>query len=428
MQKGVAYRKGLRYNPQPNESHIGKESKFMGMRSKGEGTIYKNAKGYFIAQYYDNNGKRKSISGKKESEVRKKLRQALTALDEGSYVDTPNVTLGNFMKDYLENYKANEIQRTTLDSYKEYLEYYLYPDEISKLKLDKVTTDKLQKFYNGMLKQGLSSRTVRSLFSILNGGFESAKKRKLISYNPNSDVIKPRKVKKEIEPPTLEEVQKFLEYMKDDKYYALWRIYVMYGLRRSEALAISKNDINFETGELFLRHSLGYVRNTALESSNRKKIYVLKNDMKNSASVATLMLDKETLEAIKKTLDWQEKKKKENEAIYRKTILFMTSDNKFISVENDLIFTKEDGDFIAGRRVKEWMDKAFEELQLEHKRVHDLRHFFGTEMMKRTNNLVLTSRLMRHSLTSTTSDIYLHYSDKDKEVALDKLHSAIDNL
>ena len=398
----------------------------MGIRSKGEGTIYKNAKGYFIAQYYDSNGKRKTISGKRESEVRKKLRQALTALDEGTYVDTPNVTLGNFMKDYLENYKANEVQRTTLDSYKEYLEIYLYPYDISKVRLDKITTDKMQKFYNDMSKRGLSSRTVRYTFSIINGGFENARKRNLISLNPNRDVIKPRKVKREIEPPTVEEMKKFLEYMKNDKYYALWRIYILYGLRKSEALAISTQDINFETGEVFLRHSLGYIQNTGLEDSKRKKIHVLKNDMKNSSSVAKLVFDKETLEAIKHTLKWQAEKRKENEPIYRKQILFMTSDNRFALVENNLIFTKEDGDFIPGRRVTELMDQAFTELGFDHKRVHDLRHFFGSEMMKRTSDLVLTSRLMRHSLTSTTADIYLHYSNQDKQAAMNNLHSAID--
>lgn len=397
------------------------------MRSKGEGTIYKNAKGYFVAQYYDSNGKRKTISGKKESEVRKKLRQVLTSIDEGTYVDTPNVTLGNFMKDYLENYKANEVQRTTLDSYLEYMEFYLYPNDISKVRLAKVTTDKLQKFYNDMTNRGLSSRTVRYTFSILNGGFENARKRNLISYNPNSDVVKPRKVKKEIEPPTVEEMQKFLEHMKGDMHYALWRIYILYGLRRSEALAISKSDINFETGELYLRHSLGFVKNDGLEDSRRKKIYVLKNDMKNSSSSATLVIDKETLDAVERTLEWQAEKRKENEQVYRKKILFMTSDNRFELVENDLIFTKEDGDFISGRRVKEQMDKAFEELGFEHKRVHDLRHFFGSEMMKRTNDLVLTSKLMRHSLTSTTADIYLHYSKDNMRKAISGLQMELDN-
>ena len=132
------------------------------------------------------------------------------------------------------------------------------------------------------------------------------------------------------------------------------------------------------------------------------------------------------MEAIKHTLKWQAEKRKENEPIYRKQILFMTSDNRFTLVENNLSFTKEDGDFIPGRRVTELMDQAFTELGFDHKRVHDLRHFFGSEMMKRTSDLVLTSRLMRHSLTSTTADIYLHYSNQDKQAAMNNLHSAID--
>ena len=397
------------------------------MRSKGEGTIYKR-NGRYIGQYYtqDCPPKRKTVSGKTKKEVQDKLVQIRHEMKEGTYMDTEKMQFGEFVKDFMENYKKNEIQRTTYDGYLDYLEKHVYPNALAKERLGEITVNMMQKYYNQRTASGMSSRSIRYLHSILNGAFKNACKRNLIRENPNKDVTLPRKVTKEICPPTVEEVKKFLEHEKESPLYGLWRIYVLNGLRRSEGLAIQKKDINWETGEIRLHYAVGYVRNDGLEESNRKHVSVLKEDMKNKASLGSIFVDDETLEVLRRTVEVQEKRKRDMGELWNDKVLFMSTDNKFSMVDNDLLFTKEDGYFISGRSVLDALHKSFEECGIPRKRVHDLRHFYGTECMYATGDLKMTSELMRHKQVSTTAGIYLHTSNQRKKEAQDTFIKRLD--
>lgn len=392
------------------------------MRGKGEGTIYQRD-GRWIGQYYNNEKKRKSVSGKTRREAQKKLTKALNELAEGTYIDTPKVILENHVRDYMENYKKVEVQRTTYDSYCEYLEKHFYGSDLSQKRLDAVTVDMLQKYYNAKTKSGLSSRTVRYIHSILNGPFKSAKKRHLIKENPNEEVVLPRKVKAKIKPPTVEEVKHILSKMEGRRLYGLFRLYVFNGLRRSEGLAIQKSDINWETGEIVLRYSIGYIRNDGLEDSKRKHISVVKEDMKNDASVSSIFVDAETLQELQNVIKQQEEEKVRNADIYHNQVMFLSSDNRFSMIENDLLFTKEDGSIIPGRKVLDELHKTMEQCGLPKQRVHDLRHFFASNCMKLTKDIKLTSALCRHKQVSTTAEIYLHNENADKIEAQNMLVS-----
>lgn len=386
------------------------------MRGKGEGTIYKRGN-RFVGQYYDTNGKRKTVSAKTRKEVQQKLNKAIAEINEGRYVDSSKMKLGAFMVEYLENYKKNSVQLTTYTNYIETLQAHVCNDAIADMELGRITTDVIQKYYNRKIKDGMSSRGVRNVYTILNGGFKNARKRGLISKNPNEDIELPRKVKREIIPPSTEDIKKFLEYEKENSiYYGLFRILIMAGLRRSECLAIQKKDIDWDTGEIKLNYALGYVRNdNIMLESKRKHIYVLKEDMKNKSSMSSVFVDDETLDALKKLMEWQENTRKAHEDIWYDKILFMTSDNKFKYVDNDLLFTKDDGDFIAGRTLLEWFHKDLEKCGIPRARIHDLRHFFGSNVLKATDNdLVLTSKMLRHKQVSTTADIYLHTDNTRK--------------
>ncbi|MBQ6995133.1 MAG: site-specific integrase [Lachnospiraceae bacterium] len=391
------------------------------MRGKGEGTIYKRPNGAYVGQYYAL-GKRKTVSGKTRKEVQQKLNKALVELQEGLYVDSSKMKLGTFIKDYMENYKKNEVQLSTYTSYEETLETHVYKDVISEIELGKISTDIMQKYYNRKIKDGMSSRGVRNVRTIINGAFKNACSRKLINSNPNDHITMPRKVKHEVVPPTVEDVKKFLEYEKESSiYYGLYRVLIVTGLRRSECLALQKKDINWETGEIMLTHALGYIKNNNIQPElDRKKIYVLKEDMKNKASKSSIFVDEETLIALKKLIRWQESNQKAHKDVYWNKILFMTSDNRFKYVDNDLLFTREDGDFIYGRTLLEWYDKDLDICGIPRCRIHDLRHFFGTNVLQATNDLFITSKMLRHKQISTTANIYLHTDNEKKQLAAEK--------
>lgn len=398
----------------------------MAKRGRGEGTIYQKGDRW-IAQFYDENQKRHTLSGAKRKEVQEKLNKALAEIAEGQYIDTPNIEFGAFVKDYMQTYKKQEIAATTFSGYCEYLEFYLYNNPLSHMALGKITMDKLQRYYNSLTESKQSARTVHQMHSIINGAFKNAQKRKLIHDNPNEGVSLPKKGKFEIQPPSVDEVKKMLKYSKDhdDPLYGLWRLLVVTGCRRGEALAIQKRDINYDTGEIVLRYNLGYMQKGDIEDgTDRKHISILKGDMKNKASKGSVYIDQETLEELKKIIKRQEDNRKKCNGFYHDRVLFLTTDNKITKVDNDLLFTKEDGDFLSGRSVLDYFRKLLKNCGLGHYRVHDMRHFFATNILKATGDISLTSNLCRHKHISTTSDIYVHhYSDRKVGVMQDLVKS-----
>lgn len=397
-------------------------------RGKGEGSIYQKGNRW-IGQYYTHDGKRKTVSGAKRKEVQEKLNKALVELDEGRYIDTPKVEVGDFIKDYMETYKKQEIAATTFSNYCEFMEFYLYNNPISHMELGKVTTDKLQRYYNDMTQSGLSGRTVRQVHSIINGAFKNAVKRKLIHENPNKEVTLPKKARVEITPPSIEEVKKMLEYSRehDDPMYGLWRLLALTGCRRGEVLAIQKSDINFSTGEIVLRYSLGYLGKGEIEDgTDRKHISVLKQDMKNKASRGSVYADSETMEELKKIIRKQSENREKCQGYYHDKVLFLSADNKISEVDNDMLFTKENGEFISGRSVLDCFRKLLENCDLGRYRVHDMRHFFATNILAQTGDIALTSSMCRHKQISTTAEIYVHHYTDRKVSAMQALAKKIE--
>lgn len=397
-------------------------------RGKGEGTIYQKGNRW-IGQYYTHDGKRKTVSGAKRKEVQEKLNKALVELDEGRYIDTPKVEVGAFMRDYMETYKKQEIAATTFSNYCEFMEFYLYNNPISHMELGKVTTDKLQRYYNDMTKTGLSGRTVRQVHSIINGGFKNAVRRRLIYDNPNEGISLPKKARVEITPPTVDEVRTLLGYARDngDPLYGLWRLLALTGCRRGEVLAIQKKDINFETGEIVLRYSLGYLgKGEIKDGTDRKHISVLKQDMKNKASRGSVYADSETLDELKRIIEKQSHNRERCSDCYHDKVLFLSSDNRISEVDNDLLFTKENGEFISGRSVLDCFRKLLDSCGLGHYRVHDLRHFFATNILAETGDIALTSNMCRHKQISTTANIYVHHYTDRKVSAMQALAKKIE--
>lgn len=101
-----------------------KEYSFMGKRSNGEGTIYKRNDGRWCAAFFDEDSNRRQyVYGKTQAEVKSKLKKAQTdktfvyASEKGKKGKEDKFLLGNYIKDYLENYKKFELKITTYNTY-----------------------------------------------------------------------------------------------------------------------------------------------------------------------------------------------------------------------------------------------------------------------------------------------------------------------
>ena len=148
-------------------------------RSNGEGTVYFNEKrqryeGQF--SYFDQNSqtiKRKFFSSKKSAkEVLRKAREFKALREKGINIIKYDIKLGDWLDDWLKNYKQNTVRLKTYERYQTSVKMHLKP-YLGKYKLKALSTDILQKHWifllerGGVEQSGLAARTVNATRRLL---------------------------------------------------------------------------------------------------------------------------------------------------------------------------------------------------------------------------------------------------------------------
>lgn len=196
----------------------------MAKRSNGEGTIYKRKDGIWCASRYVpcGNGKfkRKYVYGKTQKSVKEKLKE----LENYEERKAQTTTLVGRMLEWMEQYKKNVLKITTYENYLGYIRTHVQGSDIADIPLEKLSTSALQKFYNMKLKgtaqrKQLSRRTVEYLHTIIGSALEQAYKNEMIAKNVNEFTVLPKKEEKEIEPLTIEDLEKVLRVAKETDLY-----------------------------------------------------------------------------------------------------------------------------------------------------------------------------------------------------------------
>lgn len=167
------------------------------------------------------------------------VKEKLKALENYQEPKTQGTTLVKWLYEWMEEYKKNQLKITTYESYLMYIRTYIAKNEIADISLDKLSTGDLQKFYNARLKgtertKKLSRRSVEYLRTIIGSALEQARKNEMIAKNVNEFTVLPRKEDKEIEPLTIEEVEKILRVAKETDLYTLILLEIFIGMRKGD--------------------------------------------------------------------------------------------------------------------------------------------------------------------------------------------------
>ena len=128
-------------------------------RANGEGTIKKRKNGTWEGQYVagrDEKGKliRRSVYGKTQAEVRKKLSAVTNVLDTGVYIAPAALTVAEWFDIWLNEYNGS-VKVSTKSQYDYQGRIHIKP-VIGSIKLQKITAPILQKFINDRFENGLS--------------------------------------------------------------------------------------------------------------------------------------------------------------------------------------------------------------------------------------------------------------------------------
>ena len=212
----------------------------------------------------------------------------------------------------------------------------------------------------------LSKRSVQICRTVLRAALSEAVDEGLIPRSPAARVGLPRTVAKpvrvkETETWTADEVDRFLEATASHRWSVAFRVPVLYGLRRSEMLALKWNNLDIEAGTLKIDESIVATR-TGAEWSNAK----------NERSRRTIPIDEETMRAFVR--------RRAEQAAER---LVAGSEWE----DNDLIVATRVGRLVLPRSYDRALERFVESAELPRLTSHGLRHTAATHMVQQANDL-----------------------------------------
>lgn len=366
----------------------------------------------------------------------------------GKLLTGDKLTLKEYSDRWLEEYAKTNLTQVSYRNYCDILKLRILP-ALGHIKLTSIKPLHLQSFYNNLLEDGVridgkpggySPATIKKDHVVLSSMLSTAVQWQLIESNPCDRVSVP-KVKNtsdNIKYFTFEQTQAFLnalnmsysttykahkrkgslheeynvaEYTESRniplQFKVLFHIALFGGLRRGEIVALTWDDIDFDTNSIKINKSSSHV--------DRQ---VITKDPKTSTSNRTIKLPDFVMQLIK---DWKLEQNK-----YRISIGDQWNGTNHIFIQTD------------GRQMYPSTPTAtFKKILIQYNNtvenekdklpmitLHGLRHTSATLLIAENVDVKTVSSRLGHAQTSTTMDIYAHALKQMDEKASNALEDA----
>jgi integrase len=372
----------------------------MGRRVKGEGSVYRRKDGRWVAAIPLEDGKKKFIYCKKQSEALKALQLATQAKMQGALIATGDQILSVFLTSWLQDTAQHAVREKTYISYRQLIELHVLP-LLGKVKLQKLGPQHLQRLYNTKHEEGYSPQTIQHIHRLLHRALKDAVRWNLVPRNVCDLVDTPRVPKKEMQTLTPEQAQQFLDAARGDPLEALYVLALNTGMREGELLALQWKDIDFKRGKLQVKRKIMRLP---------KKGFVI-SEPKTARSKRSIPLAPLTLEALKQHRLRQYEQRQEAGPLWD---------------EQDLVFCNSMGRPIeVGNMLRRSFRPLLAKAGLPQIRFHDLRHSCATLLLTMEVHPKVVQERLGHSQISVTLDMYSHVLPTIQEDATRRLETLL---
>jgi len=333
----------------------------------------------------DIGGKRKrkfvNVKGKK-SDAERKLRELMTTLDKGLPIDTSKLTVGELLDRWFLDYARVNTKPRTQEGYEVIIRLHLKPP-IGSIELPKLQAMHVQGMESDVLASGKSARTVKNIHTVIHVALEYAMRMGLIWSNPAHIVKTPKAAAKEAKVPSLDDVQRILESSLETPYHAALHFLAFTGARRGEALGLRWADLDLES-------SIASIVQTLHRVAGRGLIFDTPKTTKGRRAIA---LDKHTVSILKAHRGQQAENRLQMGDQWQ---------------DFDLVFPGTAGKPLDPSVLTHRFKKIAKKLDVNGVRLHDLRHFHATELLKKGVHPKVVQERLGHATISITLDTYSH--------------------
>ena len=364
---------------------------------------------YAVLNYTDSLGKRKTkwISTGLTVKGNKKRAEAILMDARRNFnPEEPKVMNGDILfADYMEKWLdiiKSSVAVPTFASYstsvKKIVAPYFREKEVT---LKNLTAKDIQEFYLRELER-VSASSVIHYHANIHKALKYAVKIDLIDVNPADKVERPKKDRYVGSFYDADEVNALFEAAKGSKLELPILFGAFYGLRRSEAIGLKWDAIDFDQNTITIRHTV-----TSCDLDG-KRILVAADTTKTKSSMRTLPLVpfmRERLLALKE-------EQQENRRLCGRS---------YIKDYLEYVCVNEIGDLIKPHYVTESFPKLLKANGLRHIRYHDLRHSCASLLLANGVPMKQIQEWLGHSDFSTTANIYAHLDYSSKLTSADAM-------
>ena len=300
-----------------------------------------------------------------------------------NHIMNDQLTLVDFIDGWMELFKKNSVKIATytrLNSSKATLKNY----EISKKKICDISFFDIQRYINQLVEDGYALSNIKKQILIVTAPLKQAAAMKIIPADPSTGIQIPTEAKvqkkaKEVIAYTREEQDKLWKHIiqnMDNVSYAAVAFEIETGLRAGELLALKWSDVNITQCKMRIHATIvdpQYTRKAAYQDSAKSK-----------SSHLTVPLTPKAL-----------------------TILRHLQANR----TTEWVFEKY-GERMSYQQLTYQTRKLCKEARVKYWGEHVFRHTFATNCYYKGIDVKILSRLMGHSSTQVTYNIYINlYGD-----------------
>jgi integrase len=353
----------------------------------------------------DSTGRRRQKTSTHDTkrEAQAWLARITQELRAGEVYDT-KLTVAEFLTGWLEGRQS--LRPSTRQAYQSHLDQHLLP-ELGHLRLADLRSHHIEEMFrritdaNARRERPIGPTTMRRIHATLNSALNTAVRRGLIRRNPAATVDLPRPSPVASSAWTSEEVAAFLTATGDDHLAVLYRLLVLTGLRRGEAVGLRWSDLDLTKGTLTVHRQVITVAGE-----------LIIGPPKSEAGRRTVALDEGTVELLRLR---QRRDRIDHWA---------STDEDF---DDTLVFRRGDGKGIHPAYVSRHFTTLVTRHGLPPIRLHDLRHTSASLGLAGGESLLEVSRRLGHSSITITADTYSHVSAATAAESAERLANLIDD-
>lgn len=372
------------YHPLWYHIHFSEYKGVYVMKKRADGRYCKQI---FVGYHPDGRRKMKTIYGKTIKEVEKKERDIRNDLELGVFVENDKMTVGQWADEWLEIYKKG-LKSNTYNVYKYCVSAHF--ETIRQFKLRDLKLSHLQIIANELVE--ISNFRAAEIFkSTVSQMLEKAVENELISKNIASKIKLPKKQKTQKRALSKVEVSEILSLNISLKTRCFIEIMLFCGLRRGEAWALTKNDIDFGNKTITVNKTIYF------DTTDGRKILI-----------------------------GTPKSKSSNRTVPIPDILINDLTKYIQSINGQYLF---DGELMKEYQFRKmWNDficiyKTNVSVVKDDITPHIFRHTYATMLYNAGVDIKTAQYLLGHATIQMTLDIYTHLQDGKETEAAEKLNA-----